>query len=322
MRAWIRMPKKQTPTKNKSSAKQVDGLKSNSRPLKITQKTRQRKLPDVWRLSIDALRIVWRGKGVLSGIILFFGLAYLIIVTGFSGGSNVSSIKQQFAGAFHGSFSQLYSGLGVYAVLLSSIGNSSSGTSISVAGFMVVVAILALIWAYRQILNGAPIRIRDAYYRGMYPLIPFLGVLLIISLELIPLTLGISLYTIAVYDHIAVNLFEKYVFGVISLGLASLSFYWLSSSLIALYIVTLPDMTPIKALKAAKPLVKARRLAVILRVLYLPLIILLVSIIIILPVIIVFPVAAQAIFMLLSLVFIVVANAYMYNLYRELIEDE
>ncbi len=316
------MPKKQVSTKDKTISRHVDKSQINNRPVDVTSRARKNKLPDVWRLSADSLRLVWRGKGALSGIILWFGLAYLIIVTGFSGGSNVVAIKQQFSGFFHGNFSQLDSGLGVYAVLLGSVGNSSNGTSISVAAFVIVVAILALIWAYRQIVNGTTIRIRDAYYRGMYPLIPFLGILLIISLELLPIIAGISLYTFATYNHVAVDLVEKSLFGLLALSLSALSLYWLSSSLLALYIVTLPDMTPMRALKSAKPLVQNKRLAIILRILYLPLVLLIISLVIIVPIIIVLSVAAQLVFMLLSLVFIVIANAYMYNLYRELIEDE
>ncbi len=315
------MPKKLS-TNTKVRTDNVANKKTKNRPLDIAVRPRSKKLPDVWRLSADSLRIVWRGKAVLSGIMLLFGLVYLIIVTGLGGGTNVASLKQQFAGLFHGSFSQIDSGLGVYAVLLGSLGSNSSGTNISVAAFIIVVVILALIWSYRQILNGASIRVRDAYYRGMYPLIPFLGVLLIISLELLPMVAGISLYTVADYNHIAVTVLEKVLFGLVALGLSALSFYWLSSSLIALYIVTLPDMTPLAALRSAKPLVKSKRLAVILRILYLPLILLVVSLIILLPIIIFVPLAAQWTFMVLSLFFIVISNAYMYNLYRELIEDE
>ncbi len=95
----------------------------------------------------------------------------------------------------------------------------------------------------------------------------------------------------------------------------------ISSSIFALYIVTLPDMTPLKALRSARELVKGRRWAVILRLLSLPVILLIVAAIIMVPIIIVLTPVAQWVFFLLTMFTLVAVHAYMYTLYRELLNE-
>jgi len=131
---------------------------------------------------------------------------------------------------------------------------------------------------------------------------------------------GISIYVISVNNGIAATGIEKFGFIILMLLLSSVTLFFLSSSVFALYIVTLPDMTPLKALRSARDLVRKRRLAVIIRVIYLPLALLLISAILTLPFIIFAPVAAPWAFMIVSLVLLAIAHSYMYNLYRELLK--
>jgi hypothetical protein len=180
---------------------------------------------------------------------------------------------------------------------------------------------LAIIWALRQVLAGSTLRIRDAYYRGMYPLIPFILVLLLVGLQLLPLLIGSSLYSLVITNGIAVHAIEKIFWGLLFAGLALLSFYLISSSLIALYIVTLPDMTPLKALRSARELVRGQRWAVMRKILALPIILIIVAALIMLPIILLLTSLAQWIFFLLTMFAIAAINIYMYSLYRELLND-
>jgi hypothetical protein len=95
----------------------------------------------------------------------------------------------------------------------------------------------------------------------------------------------------------------------------------ISSSLFALYIVTLPDMTPMKALRSARELVRHRRWTVLRKILCLPLILLVAGAVIMLPIIIVLTPLAQWVFFLLTMLALVAAHAYMYTLYRELLNE-
>ncbi|HTB49059.1 MAG TPA: hypothetical protein VK712_03175, partial [Verrucomicrobiae bacterium] len=160
-----------------------------------------------------------------------------------------------------------------------------------------------------------------AYYRGMYPLIPFILVLIVVGLQLIPFLIGSALYSLIVTNGIATNLPEKLVCALIFALFALWSLYMISSSLFALYIVTLPDMTPRKALRSARELVRHRRWTALRKILCLPIILLLAAAIIMLPIIIWLTPLAQWIFFILTMFAVVAVHAYMYTLYRELLRE-
>jgi sterol desaturase/sphingolipid hydroxylase (fatty acid hydroxylase superfamily) len=146
-------------------------------------------------------------------------------------------------------------------------------------------------------------------------------VLLVIGLQLIPLIIGSTLYSLVIGNAIAVTLVEKLFWLVIFIALACLSLYFLSSSILAVYIVTLPEMPPLKALRSARELVKGRRLQVIRKVLWLPILLLLASSLIMLPIILWLTALAQVVFFILSMLVLIVVHTYMYSLYRELLHE-
>jgi hypothetical protein len=209
----------------------------------------------------------------------------------------------------------------VFVVLVGSAGNGSSQTAGAYQLFLALITSLAVIWSLRQLLANHPLRLRDAYYRGMYPLIPFILVLLIVSLQLLPLLIGSSLYSLVITNGIAVNALEKGLWLVFFLALALWTLYMISASLFALYIVTLPEMTPLKALRSARELVHGRRWTVLRKILYLPLLLLVVAAIIMVPIIIWLTALAQWVFFLLTMFSLIAIHTYMYNLYRELLNE-
>ncbi|HLG90770.1 MAG TPA: hypothetical protein VI336_01240, partial [Candidatus Saccharimonadales bacterium] len=102
--------------------------------------------------------------------------------------------------------------------------------------------------------------------------------------------------------------------------LASWSVYLISSSIFAMYIVTLPDMQPRQALRSAKNLVKYRRLQLMRRVAFLPLFMLFAMAFIIVPLILFASFLVAPVFYLLSTLAILFIHAYLYSLYRSLLE--
>src|SRR5665213_851515 len=166
-------------------------------------------LPNVWQLTQAAALVLWRHKRLFIGITLVYGLLNLVLVQGLSSGTDVSSLKSELSQVFHGHFGSLASGLSIFVVLVGSAGNGSSQTAGAYQLSLVLIASLAVIWALRQVLAGASLRIRDAYYRGMYPLIPFILVLVVIGLQLIPLLIGSTLYSVVTTNGIAVYFVEN-----------------------------------------------------------------------------------------------------------------
>jgi hypothetical protein len=279
------------------------------------------RLPSAWQLAKLAWRILWRHKKLFFGITLVYGLLNLVLVQGLASSTDVTSLKSTLDHASHGHFASLASGASVFAVLVTSAGNGSSQTAGTYQFILGVITSLAVIWALRQVLAGSTIRIRDAYYWGMYPLIPFLLVLIVIGLELVPLLIGSGLYALVTTNGIAVNFIEKALFGLIFAALAAVSIYLILSSVFAMYIITLPDMTPLKALRSARQLVKGRRWPLFRKLLFLPIVLLLAAAVIMVPIIILLTALAQWVFFLLTMFALVAVHAYMYTTYRELLNE-
>lgn len=300
----------------KKSTSQRPKPKTTAKPLAL-----RAKLPSVWQLTKTAALTLWEHRRLFIWSTLIYGLLNLVLVQGLASGTDVGGLKTQLSSVFTGNLGEIGSSLSIFAVLVGSSGNGSSQTAGAYQTFLAIITSLALIWALRQVLLGNKFRARDAYYRGMYPLIPFILVLLIVGLQLIPLIVGSSLYSIVITNGIAVHVIEKIVWAVIFGVLALLSLYMLSSSLFALYIVTLPDMTPIKALRSASQLVTKRRWSVLRKIISLPVILLLISAVIMVPIIIVLTPLAQWVFFLLTMFSLAAVHAYMYTLYRALLSE-
>ncbi len=279
------------------------------------------RLPNVWKITRTAALTLWRQKELFIGITLIYGFINFGLAQGFSGGADVSSLKDTLNQVFTGHFGFLLSGLGVFASMLSSAGNTTDQTAGAYQTMLAVISSLAIIWALRQTLSGHSMRVRDAYYRGMHPLIPFLIVLLVVGIQLIPLIIGSTLYSAVINNGIAIYAVEKILWALLFAGLALLTLYMLSSSVFALYIVTLPDMTPMKALRSARELVRYRRWTVLRKILCLPIILLLVALVIMLPVIILLTPLARWVFFILTMSALLAIHAYMYTLYRELLNE-
>lgn len=276
-----------------------------------------RALPSVMSLTKTAWKLLQENRRLFIGITIVYGLLTLLLV-GLASNTNINNLKTQIDQSFHG---RLSSGLAVFVSLLGSAGNSSSNTAGDYQFFLGLIASLAIIWALRQVIAEVSIRIRDAYYRGMYPLVPFVLVLLVIGLQLVPLLIGAFIYAQVMTNGIAVMMVEKLVWATVFGLLTLLSIYWVSSSIFALYIVSLPDMTPIKALRSASKLVKHRRWVLIRKLLFLPLMLLIVSAVIMLPFIIWITPLVIWVFFALSMSSLVVIHTYLYTLYRELINE-
>ncbi|MGH7241785.1 MAG: hypothetical protein ACREGB_05810 [Candidatus Saccharimonadales bacterium] len=327
-----RATKKTTPHKSSTrpagTVEPVPTITAKRRPWQRVPKSERPvrpKLPGVFGLTNKMYRLLAMNWKLIVGIALIYGVLNVLLVHGFSGGLSASDLKSQFDQLSKGGWNHIASGLGVFVLLLSS---SSSGTASDAAGayqmLLVITVSLALIWAYRQLLSDKQVRlrIRDAFYRGMYPLIPVILVLIVMAFQLVPMLLGGILFTTVINNNIAVNVVEVTFFAVLCLGLFFASLRMITASIFALYIVSLPDMTPMRALRSARELVRFRRLAVFARLVYLPVIMLGMLAVLILPFILLATTLTQWIFLALSMAILPVAHAYIYTLYRELLNEQ
>lgn len=310
------MPKATKPTTKKPRVREVPRHQS----FRLTKtKLRQAKpLPSAGVLLKKTYGIIRSDMRIFGGIALIYSVFTVVVIQGFSSAFNISEFKKQLQELF-GDAGNIETSLALYGYLLGSAG-SQAGESASSYQFMVgCIVSLATIWGVRQLLAGEKPGLRDVFYKGMYPLIPFLLVLFVIVLQLLPLAIGSFIYSTVIGQGLAVTAIEKFLWLLLFIALTLLSLYMLASSLFALYIVTLPDMTPVRALRSARDLVLHRRFGVMIRILAFPLVVLLVSLIIFIPLLMVAAVAAQVLFLVVSALSLIGFNIYMYNLYRGLL---
>lgn len=278
-------------------------------------------LSNSFAITKKAAKLIWQNKKLFIGIVIVYGILNIILVHGLSSAVDVGSLKKGLDQAFSGNLNQLASSLTVFVVLIGSSGSGATSASSVYQTFLTLVVSLAIIWALRQVWAKVRVRVRDSFYHGMYPLVPFILVLLVIGLQLLPMLIGVGLYGVVVSNGIAIYAAEKFLWGLLALVLSLLSLYMVCSSLFALYIVTLPDMTPMKALRSARELVRYRRWTILRKILFLPLVLFVVSAAIMVPIITFVAPVAPWVFFIITMFILLAVHTYMYVLYRELLEE-
>ncbi len=265
------------------------------------------------RAAYTLIKTHWR---VLLGIVAVYAILDVILVRGL-GGASVLSVKRTFIS--QGDTNNISLTANLFNYLVGNI-NASNGVNSGIyQTILIVITSLVIIWALRQLTAGKEVSIRRAFYNGTYPLIAFLLVIAVISVQMIPFITGSWLYTTVVSGGIAVNSAERVTALILTTLLSTLSFYMMTSSIFALYIVTLPDVTPMQALRSARQLVLHRRWTVLRKVLFLPFIILLLGGLIMTPFLVFLTPLADIVFFAIVVTAPLFIHSYMYLLYRQLL---
>jgi hypothetical protein len=274
-------------------------------------------LPSGYRILRRAWSVLRHNWKLFGGIMLIYGILSLVLVRGLSMGTTFNEVRDSLQGAFDGG-NDVVIGSILFAYLVGSSGTATTGAAGVTQVVLAVVFSLAIIWALRNAYANEPVRIRDALYRASSPLIPFVLVVCTGLLQLLPFVVGGAVYS-AITNNGGIPGTEMVVWAIVLVLLAILSLYLVVPTLMALYVVCLPNVTPLEALRAARELVRSRRWTVLRKVLLLPLVLLIVSAAVVMPVIFLAASAAIWVFFVLSLVAIPLIHAYLYGLYRELL---
>lgn len=276
-------------------------------------------LPSSWRLLGKTRRLLWANKKPLLFVFVVYTILSLVLVRNFSSPIDVSDVKNSLKSAFGQQVDGTATITTLLGLLLGSSTNSPTQSSGTYQTLLLIIVSLVLIWIFRQYAAGNKPTARMAFYRGMYPLIPFLLVVVVMVVQLLPAVAGGTIYGIVTDSQLAVSGLEQGLWLVFYGLLVTLSAYMLCSSVFALYIVTLPEMTPLAALRTARQLVLSRRLNVARKIAVFPLMLLLVLIIVVVPALYFFSAVAPWLYFGLTLLSIVFLHAYMFIVYRELL---
>lgn len=305
---------------SKSPKKRVRSV-ARHRSFKLSKQrlTQSSPLPSVRSLLRDTRKLIWQNKRLFLGLALIYAVITFLFVQGAGSSFKISELKQNLDDVLGTNADRVGTTAALFGYLLSSAGTSVGEAAGVYQIIMIIVFSLAVIWAVRQVQAGEKPGIRDTLYKGMYPLIPFITIIFIIALQLIPLLIGNVIYATVLQNDLATSSLEKVLWLLIFILLALLSLYMVISSIFSLYIATLPDMRPIKALRSARELVLHRRWSVALRFIALPIVLALMVMAIFIPLLLVVPQITEALFLLATSIGLVIFHVYTYLLYRSLL---
>ncbi len=275
-------------------------------------------LPGIIALCRLAMLPMKKNKKLFLGIIALYLLLSLVFLGGISFSLSFLEVKNNLEETFGNNLSGFSSTLTMLTYILSS-GTGAQGGSSGFQAFIALLTSLAIIWGIRQVLAGDSVTVRQTFYQGIYPLVPFLLILFVIGLQLIPFLIGNFLLSTILANELAVTFAEKMLWWLVFGLLALLSLYMVTSSIFALYISTLPNMMPMKALRSARGLVLHRRLPIVFRLIGLPIIVAIIYFVILTPLIFIVPILAVPAFLFLSSFSLYFVHSYIYNLYRSLL---
>lgn len=201
-------------------------------------------------------------------------------------------------------------------------------------GIGLLFAWLTTVWLLREYLLNRKPRLRDGLYNSGSPVLATVVVLLVLSIQLLPVGLVALAYSGLVSVGLASEGFESMLFWVFAITVATLVLYWITSTLIALVVVTLPGMYPFRALKVSGDLVMGRRLRIMYRWLWAGLVVVLAWAVVMIPVILLdtalkstwpsiqnVPIVPY-IGALMSSATVIWLAAYVYLLYRRIVDDD
>jgi hypothetical protein len=281
-------------------------------------KPKAAKILSSFKLFRHALGLIKRNWLLFLGITAVYTVLNLLLVQGFFN-IDLTSVREQAQALAAGNWGTIIGGFSGLSYLF-----GNSGADPTTGAYRVILMLLvslAIIWVLRQLVINEPgkrIRLRDAFYASMYPLVPFVLVFLLICLQLVPLTL--AMYLVGAIG--ITNGIELLLWVIILVTLTAVTLYMLSSSIFALYIACLPGMQPVEALRTAVQLVRHRRLFVLRRVLFLPLALFVGLSILVVPFIVFYTPAAIALFFIFLMTVLPIVHSYMYLLYRELLNAQ
>lgn len=296
-------------------------------------------IPGYWSMTARVLGVLkanWRlflGLGLSAGIFMF-------LFSNMISQDTYSSVKDAIGEAQDGGI--LAGAVPVIALFWGVFTGQFSGSSSGLVGsyeqiFGAVVGLftwLTTIWLLRSIMAGNRPKMRDGLYSSGGPIVALAVLLMIILIQLVPAAIAIIFYGAADTSRLLDQTSMLMLFGGGAILLVTLSIYWTTSTLIAMVIVTLPGMYPLRALKLSGDLVVGRRIRILLRLLWPMLLLAIAWAAIVIPAILIDGALKSAIpgldwlpivptvAMLMMVLSIIFMASYVYIFYRKVVEDD
>jgi hypothetical protein len=314
------------------------------RPHRSFRRTRRRDykrsltLPGYWSFTNTVRKILWQHKMVFFWLITIYAVLTVVLV-GLASQDTYTQLSDTLRQTSGDVFKGNWGAIGQASLLLATGVTGDFSTTLTEAQQMYAVIIvfftwLTSVWLLRAILAGRKPKLRDALYNAGAPVLPTFLVGVVLVVQLLPVVIAVLGFTALVPFGILDGGIEAMLFWGVAFLLVLLSLYWITSTLIALVVVTLPGMYPMQAIRAAGDLVVGRRMRLLLRLIWLILTVVLGWIITMVPIILLdawvkglftaiswVPIVPVAL-LILGTVTVVWMAGYIYLLYRRVVDDD
>jgi hypothetical protein len=309
------------------------------RPTKRRDYGRSLKLPGYWAFTNQVRMLFVRHKKLFVKMTLLYATLTVVFV-GIASQDSYTLLADTLRETGGELFTGGWGNVGQASLLLlTGMSGNLSGTLTEVQQvytlLLFMLTWLTSVWLSRAVMGGSKPMLRDGLYSAGAPLVSTFVVLLVAVVQLLPLGLALVGFSAAVGSGmIDGGGVESMLIWAAFIGLFALSLYWLTSTLIALVVVTLPGMYPMKAIKVAGDMVIGRRMRILLRLIWAALIALIGWAVIMVPVILLdtwikgvwpstawVPVVPGALLVMMSISVVWIAG-YTYVLYRKVVDDD
>lgn len=235
---------------------------------------------------VNALFFKYRKPFLLLGLI--YVVLYVVLV-GAASQDTYNEIVTALQAEDARTWTEAFGFVGQAGLVLLSIGGTIGGSFNEAQQIFSVILILlvwlTVVWMLRNLQAGHAVKLRDALYNAGAPIVSSFLVVLVLVIQLIPVGIAMFAYSMADASGLLTGGVEAMLFWTAAIILGMLSLYWITSTLFALIVVTLPGMYPMKALKIASELMFGRRINMLLRWVWMALFAFFAWIVVLLPVV-------------------------------------
>lgn len=300
--------------------------------------TRSLKLPGYFVFTAYVWKTLW-GNRRLFGLLIFFYILITTFMVGIASQDTYNTIKTTLDTT---GGSVLNNGLGevgkaglLFATAMAGGLSQSLSDVQRVYGVLIIIIVwLTSVWLLRNILAGNKVKLRDGLYNAGAPIVSTFIVTIVLLVQLLPLVLVLIGYSAALTTGLLAGGVESMLFWIAAGLLTTLSLYWITSTLFALVIVTLPGMYPFQAIKTAGDLVIGRRLRILFRLMWMLFSLIVTWAVVMIPIIMidswlkgVWPAISwvptvPVLLLILSSLTVIWVSSYVYLLYRKVVADD
>ncbi|MGV9001623.1 MAG: hypothetical protein ACOH18_01565 [Candidatus Saccharimonadaceae bacterium] len=295
------------------------------------------KLPGNIAFTNEVTRTIWKYKKIFGLLVVVYIALYGVMVGTQSQETYASlsdNLKEATSEVYGGDINAVgQAGVVFFSLIASGVNSQTTETQQVFTILLFLLVWLSTVWLLRNLLAGHKVKLRDGLYNSGAPFFAMIVLALIIAIQLIPIGFAALGYSAAESTGlISGGGIAAMMFWVAVALLAILSLYWITSSLFAMVIVTLPGMYPMQAIRTAGDIILGRRIKILLRWLWMAFVVLIAWAIILIPVILLdmgikslwpaiqwLPIVPFAM-LIMAAATTVWAGAYVYLLYRKVVD--